>query len=208
MSAAFTSFHATSMALTRFLMAFGSNSLLYVSECVDFPLLLWMLPVDCPVHPHGGLQVVQPPVDADAVDDGCQSCGTEPSGARRNGVTNQTSNTGVHQIPVQVQLGQNLLCVFQSRIGSGQHTGAETTGANEGPRQSSAELHGDQNTHSSISEMNLVSKLPGVNSASEGQPLNNSFSSVSFSRTRRTISPKYMPLIIFSNLEEHRRGTE
>lgn len=57
-------------------------------------------------------------------------------------------------------------------------------------------------THSSISEMNFVSNLPGVNRASEVCPLNSSLSSVSFTSSSRTISPKYMPLIIFSKLQE------
>ena len=56
-------------------------------------------------------------------------------------------------------------------------------------------------THSSISEMNFVWNVFGVSSSSDVCPLNSSFSFASLTRTRRTISPKYMPLIIFSNLQ-------
>lgn len=59
-----------------------------------------------------------------------------------------------------------------------------------------------KDAHSSISEMNFVSNLPGLSSASDVCPSNSSLSSVSRTSSSRTISPKYMPLIIFSKLRE------
>ncbi|TNN21483.1 hypothetical protein EYF80_068407 [Liparis tanakae] len=50
--------------------------------------------------------------------------------------------------------------------------------------------------------MNLVSKASGVSSASDVRPPNSSWFSVSLTSRRRTISPRYMPLIIFSKLQE------
>ncbi len=75
-----------------------------------------MFSVDRPVHPHGGLQMVQSAVDTDAVGDGCQGSGAETGGARGDGVADQTHHTGVDQIPFQTQLRQNFLGVFQTAV--------------------------------------------------------------------------------------------
>lgn len=57
------------------------------------------------------------------------------------------------------------------------------------------------NSHLSIWDRNLVSKIPLVLSRSEIRPRKSSPRLVKSIRMLRTISPKYMPLIIFSNLQ-------
>lgn len=73
-----------------------------------------MFSVDCPVHPHCGLKVVQPAVHTDAVGHGCQGSGAEMSRARRDGVTDQMNHVDVNLIPFQTQLSQNILGVFHT----------------------------------------------------------------------------------------------
>ena len=64
----------------------------------------------------------------------------------------------------------------------------------------------DLKSHSSISEMNFVWNFPGVRRASDVRPWNSSLSSVIFTSRRRTISPRYIPLIIFSKLLRETRS--
>lgn len=75
-----------------------------------------MFPVHRPVHPHGGLQMVQPAVDADAVGERCQGGSTETGGARGDGVADQTHHTGVDVVPLQTQFSENILSVFQTAV--------------------------------------------------------------------------------------------
>ncbi|TNN56182.1 hypothetical protein EYF80_033558 [Liparis tanakae] len=64
-------------------------------------------------------------------------------------------------------------------------------------------LEGEEKSQrSEVRDMNLVSKASGVSSASDVRPPNSSWFSVSLTSRRRTISPRYMPLIIFSKLQE------
>lgn len=58
-------------------------------------------------------------------------------------------------------------------------------------------------TYLSIWDKNLVSKMPCVLSLSEIFPRNSRPCFVNLIRMLRTISPKYIPLIIFSNLENN-----
>lgn len=56
------------------------------------------------------------------------------------------------------------------------------------------------NTHFSICDRNFVSKMPRVLSRSDILPLNKRPLAVKSISTFRTISPRYIPLIIFSYL--------
>jgi hypothetical protein len=56
-------------------------------------------------------------------------------------------------------------------------------------------------TYCSISDTKLVVKAPDVRSASDAVPPKRIQSSTSFTRITRTISPRYLPLIYFSNLQ-------
>lgn len=70
--------------------------------------------VDRPVHADGGLQVVQPPVGADAIGDGRQGGRAETGGAGGYGVAAHPHDAGVHLLPLQIQLGQDVLSIFQA----------------------------------------------------------------------------------------------
>lgn len=154
--------------------------------------------VDRPVHADSGLQLVQLPVAADPIGDGGQGGGAETSGAGGDGVAAHSHHAGVDLVPLQTQLGQDVFHVFQAVFLPERNDW--TGGSNSRRCPQTADMTLD--SHSSISEMNLVSKEPGSSSASEACPLNRKLSSVSFTRSSRTISPKYMPLIIFSKLQE------
>lgn len=58
------------------------------------------------------------------------------------------------------------------------------------------------NTYLSICDKNFVSKMPRVLSRSDTLPLNSRPLSVKSSNTFRTTSPRYIPPIIFSYLQE------
>jgi hypothetical protein len=56
-------------------------------------------------------------------------------------------------------------------------------------------------TYCSMSDTKLVVKAPDVRRVSDVVPPNKTQSSTSFTRITRTISPRYLPLIYFSNLQ-------
>lgn len=56
-------------------------------------------------------------------------------------------------------------------------------------------------TYCSMSDTKLVVKAPEVRRVSDAVPLNRTQSSTSFTIITRTISPRYLPLIYFSNLQ-------
>jgi hypothetical protein len=56
-----------------------------------------------------------------------------------------------------------------------------------------------------MSDTKLVGKAPEVRSVSDAVPPNKTQSSTSFTRITRTISPKYLPLIYFSNLKKKKK---
>jgi hypothetical protein len=59
-------------------------------------------------------------------------------------------------------------------------------------------------TYCSMSDTKLVVKAPEVRRVSDAVPPNRTQSSTSFTRTTRTISPRYLPLIYFSNLQTYK----
>lgn len=87
-----------------------------------------MLPVDRPVHCHGGLEAAQPTVDPDAVGKGGQCGGTEAGGARGHGVADPAHHAGVHLATLQTQLAQDVLSVLQTTVrpGDRRHTKSRT----------------------------------------------------------------------------------
>lgn len=56
-------------------LTFESNNFSFNFNKLSF--LLGVFSVDCPIHPHCGLQMIQPAVGTDAVGEGCQGSGTE-----------------------------------------------------------------------------------------------------------------------------------
>jgi hypothetical protein len=63
-------------------------------------------------------------------------------------------------------------------------------------------------TYCSMSDTKLVGKAPEVRSVSDAVPPNKTQSSTSFTRITRTISPKYLPLIYFSNLKKKKNNNK
>jgi len=56
-------------------------------------------------------------------------------------------------------------------------------------------------TYCSMRDTKLVVKAPEVRRVPDAVPPNKTQSSTSFTRITRTISPRYLPLIYFSNLQ-------
>lgn len=81
-----------------------------------YSFLLGVFSIDRAIHPHSGLQVVQPAVHTDAVGNGCQGSSAEMCRARGDGVTDQTNHTDTDRIPFQTQLSQNILSVFETCV--------------------------------------------------------------------------------------------
>lgn len=75
-----------------------------------------MFPVDRPIDPHGGFQVVEPAADTDTVGNCCQGGGAEAGGARGDGVADQTHHTDVSHVAGQTQVSQNIVSVFQTAV--------------------------------------------------------------------------------------------
>lgn len=70
--------------------------------------------VNCPIHANRGLQVLQLPVGADTIGDGCQGGGAETGGAGGDGVAAHPHDASVDLVPLQTQPGQDGLSVFQT----------------------------------------------------------------------------------------------